>query len=370
MAENTRQKTELTDDPIKLISIQELLGKTFFIPGYQRGYRWTKRQVEDLLDDIWEFMEKKTTENEFYCLQPLVVAARKITKKDFQNEINRLNALDDGDDIRKGDVRTAIDKLTQWEVIDGQQRLTTIKIILAYLKSSESYSISYQTREKSVEFLEKISQANGDADSNIDFYHMRQAYETIENWFSKRLEKAPDFSTKFTDALIKGVNFIWYDAKDEDPIELFTRLNIGKISLTNAELIKALFLNRSNWDRETSNTLALSQLEIASQWDNVEYTLRNEEFWMFFHNEDAPPTRIDYIFDYICDKNLLYTNDNLENSTETIGSDNYRTFRYFYNYFHPKADIKEHKKKYHIRENQKLLGERQKNLQHTSGVVQ
>lgn len=351
MAENTQKNTESTDDPIKLVSIQELIGKTFFIPGYQRGYRWTKRQVEDLLDDIEEFMEKPRTGNGFYCLQPLVVAGRKITKKDFQDEINRLNALGDGDDIRKGDVTTAIDKLTQWEVIDGQQRLTTIKIILTYLGHKDSYSIEYETRKKddssddigSQEFLDEIKSYMAEdkkeiADSNIDFFHMRQAYETIQTWFDQkdRQSKRDDFAK----ALLNDVQFIWYDAKDEDPIELFTRLNIGKISLTNAELIKALFLNRSNWGKETSDTLALSQLEIASQWDNIEYTLRNEEFWMFFHGEDAPPTRIDYIFDYICNKNLLYPTGKGENSPETIGSDKYRTFRYFYNYFYPKVDTK------------------------------
>ena len=59
------------ENNIELKSVSELLGMKFFIPSYQRGYRWTEQQVMDLLNDIWEFSQKKTSE--FYCLQPLVV---------------------------------------------------------------------------------------------------------------------------------------------------------------------------------------------------------------------------------------------------------------------------------------------------------
>ena len=44
-------------EPIKPVSA--LLGMNFFIPAYQRGYRWDKQQVEDLLNDILKFKPKK-----------------------------------------------------------------------------------------------------------------------------------------------------------------------------------------------------------------------------------------------------------------------------------------------------------------------
>ena len=69
---------------LKLKSIYELLNnedgksESFFIPSYQRGYRWKKQQVEELLEDIWEFAsKKKKDEYEFYCLQPIVVKKNK-----------------------------------------------------------------------------------------------------------------------------------------------------------------------------------------------------------------------------------------------------------------------------------------------------
>ena len=66
----------MAENQIELKSVSELLKMKFFIPSYQRGYRWTSRQVKDLLDDIGSFRPEKiqdTDEYSWYCLQPLVV---------------------------------------------------------------------------------------------------------------------------------------------------------------------------------------------------------------------------------------------------------------------------------------------------------
>ena len=55
------------DNQIGLKTIEEIFGLTFFIPNYQRGFRWTCQQVEDLLNDINEF---NAEEDGFCCLQP------------------------------------------------------------------------------------------------------------------------------------------------------------------------------------------------------------------------------------------------------------------------------------------------------------
>src|SRR4051812_24464392 len=89
---------------IDLKTVAGLLGYKFFIPAYQRGYRWTVEQVTDLLKDINEFTPKEiagTTHKTWYCLQPIVV--------------------------KKSEENTDV-----WNVIDGQQRLTTIYLILHY----------------------------------------------------------------------------------------------------------------------------------------------------------------------------------------------------------------------------------------------
>ena len=129
---------------IELKSISELLGMNFFIPNYQRGYRWTKQQVKDLLDDIQEFIDKN--HEGFYCIQPLVVRERK--QETFELIKNEAKDLDEIKNLLKG----------RWEVIDGQQRLTTIYILLTFLQSVNKYRIEYETRPDSKSFLSDIKE--------------------------------------------------------------------------------------------------------------------------------------------------------------------------------------------------------------------
>lgn len=307
------------DNQIGLKTIGELSGLSFFIPNYQRGYRWSRQQVTDLLNDINEFDAAK---DGFYCLQPLVVRLR--NEKDIVTKIRETNTL--------SEIREILNKSEgEWEVIDGQQRLTTIYIILRCLDSNEPYSLEYATRGKSREFLRNIGKYA--QDENIDFYYMTRAKETVERWLT------PDFDkVAFTKKLKDEVKFIWYEAVDEDPIRVFTRLNIGKIALTNSELTKALFLNRSNFASKSEDGLRLRQQEIASEWDRIEYALQSDEFWLFLHDKGYDrPTRIDFIFDLICNQNALNI-DGLDDETrkgKIIGTGKDRTFRYFYEYFKP-----------------------------------
>lgn len=316
----------MAENKIELRSVNELLGMKFYIPSYQRGYRWTEQQVKDLLNDINEFKPKKnkgTNEETWYCLQPLVV--RRMDENDSRLEKEN-------------------DRIDWYEVIDGQQRLTTIFLTIHYFNEmwvgklkTLLPTIKYATRNDGFEFL-KCLEINDDQNVHtqgkvfkdyIDYHFMKQAYKTIHDW-AKEMGAAfnnNDFQSKF----IHRTKVIWYESVDEDPIKVFTRLNIGKISLTNAELIKALFLNRSNFHVSNDSHLKLRQQEIASEWDNIEYTLQNDEFWLFLH-EDCynRPTRIDFIFDLICEQKVLGEFGN-------IGTDEYKTFRYFYEYFKSKS---------------------------------
>lgn len=312
----------MAENNIKLKSINELFRMKFFIPSYQRGYRWTEQQVTDLLNDINEFCPQKvkgTNEDTWYCLQPLVV--RKMEEND-----SRLEKETDQNDW--------------YEVIDGQQRLTTIFLTIHYFnemwvgkQKTPLYTIKYATRNDSYDFLEslEINETDGtivqsrEFQDYIDYHYLKQAYSTIHKWAVKMGASFNnnDFQSKF----IYNTKVIWYESVDEDPVKVFTRLNIGKISLTNSELIKALLLNRSNYDEHNDEHLRLRQQEIASEWDNIEYTLQNDEFWLFLHEKEYKrPTKIDFIFDLICKEKAL-------GEFENVGTDDYKTFRYFYEYF-------------------------------------
>lgn len=266
-----------------------LVGKIagqFFVPSYQRGYRWGVEEVTRLLDDVYSI--STSNDNKNYCLQPIVV--------------RRLN---DG----------------SFELIDGQQRLTTIYLIYKYLHENHlpkaKFKLSYETRPDSAKYLDELDK--GLKDSNIDFYFINQAYETIKTWFKKQ----DNFSTHFEifTYFEKNVRVIWYEVgPEEDSISLFTRLNIGKIPLTSAELVKAKFLSEDNYKKDflrlninkktpliaedINNLVRRRQEEIAFQWDNIEQELHNESLWFFLTNssKDLYQTRIDLVLDLISKK--------------------------------------------------------------------
>lgn len=268
----------MTKSHLLVKPINDLLGEKFFVPSYQRGYRWTPIQVTELLNDIWDFHRKENkAKEEFYCLQPIVV--------------------------------TPLDG--EWELIDGQQRLTTIFLILQYLKpvldivGKGSYSIRYKTRKDSEHFLQNIN-LNLE-DDNIDYYHFCQAYKTIEGWFNSKDKNA---KVNFLTTLLnpddegKNVKVIWYEVgNDTNAIDIFTRINIGKIPLNNAELIRALFLKQSNFDKAGSPRILLKQIQIGTEWDMIENALQQDAFWYFiYEGKKEYATRIEYIFDLMKEK--------------------------------------------------------------------
>lgn len=295
---------------LELKSIEDIQGMSFFIPSYQRGYRWTKQQVIDLLTDIRDFAKKESSG--IYCIQPLVV--KKKHNDNIMQQIKEAANIEAVQDLIKG----------QWEVVDGQQRLTTIYLILTALKLRK-YVIKYETREQSEAFLKNICEKTDfEQKLNIDFHHMGEAYKTVKDWF-----KTHDVNIKTV--LLKQVKFIWYEiGQNERAKQVFARLNIGKISLTNAELIKALLLNKSNFTNPHNNiderTVTMYQNEIAIEWDTIEYTLQSRDFWLFLNNiGNEKSTRIEFIFDLIAENDMLKCGN--EAGDSYYGE--LRTFRYF-----------------------------------------
>lgn len=236
----------------------------FFVPSYQRGYRWTEFEVASLLDDVSEFSNDGDKK---YCIQPLIVKKRK-----------------DG----------------SYEVVDGQQRLTTIYIFMKIAEQEirsavPPFELNYETRENSGEFLKELADDTCQDDSNIDFHHIGHAYLKINQWLDNQQDKSvaiQELNTKIR----KSVYFIWYELPlNSDPIAVFTKVNLGKIPLTDAELIKALLLNKNNF----SSDIMKRQIEISIAWDRIEQGLRNDSFWYFLNEKEHSGTRIDLIFDLL-----------------------------------------------------------------------
>lgn len=256
-------------------TIGEIRGK-FFVPSYQRGYRWDTNDVSRLLDDIWG------SKGQEYSLQPIVVQLHRPGENESEHE---------------------------WELIDGQQRLTTLYLILHYMQKQEwkkmgsPYKLRYETRLGSQAYLDCLDEASHA--TNIDYYHLYKAYQCIDAWFCRHGDAyaQEDAANTLHSYLFKSVRVIWYKAPASTvATELFTRLNIGRIPLTDAELIKAALLSSAL--RHSSDRAH----EIAAQWDGIERDLHQKDIWAFVtglgasDGDEKFPTRISLLLDTLADE--------------------------------------------------------------------
>ena len=327
-----------------------LISFQFIIPAFQRGYRWETEQVKELLEDIYVnykkyYYSKLPEDFKLYCLQPLVL---KKTGK----------------------------YLNEFKVIDGQQRLTTITLLLEALNNqvpeenvfNAFIPISYEAREESEKFLYNIGEfcknaiesvkENGGAlislekkiEKTINCFEHEQLPEDLNSrymlntylyayWYFWEIimgineyksyfdfaEKEwntdeqwePKRFTLIVKMLLETTYLIWYtiDNDDEEEHKVFEHFNSGRISLTGSELVKGIFMNPDNYldsydSNDNSNNkdfslyeqLGTRQTLLGGQWDDMEKTLHNDEFWSFIpHQEDKEgeiekSTHIDSIF--------------------------------------------------------------------------
>ncbi len=235
------------------VSVFELLNfrPSFLIPSYQRGYRWQGKQVKALLDDLykkWENIEPiPDTEARKYLLQPIVL---------------QKHSGDDND----------------WLVVDGQQRLTTLRILIEVL--CEKGFCSHGENIWTI----------GPEDSTIGHEHLSEAcrenaHLKIENYPADKLKR---ISEHLCDIVLI---YLCIEPNNESTAnDAFERLNAGKIALTDSELIRALYLHEDNEENQYAKS-------IAAEWEQIEAALKDDAFWFMFNDHAADtPTRIDRLF--------------------------------------------------------------------------
>lgn len=177
-----------------------------------------------------------------------------------------------------------------WEVIDGQQRLTTLFLLLHVLGEKEVYDIDFEVRVNSGHLLTDIVAGKAvDIDKSPDAYFMSEAYKKIKQWVDEQQLLSTDFKT----TLLDSVKVIWYEValtsettaeKEKEKIDIFNRLNIGKIPLDDAELLRALFLNHIVGEG-THDDVLLKGI-FATEWQEMEYFLQKDDVWGFLNPED------------------------------------------------------------------------------------
>jgi uncharacterized protein with ParB-like and HNH nuclease domain len=238
---------KITPSPLTISQLLSSNNEQFFVPAYQRRYAWTEKQLGELFDDVNLLREDDT-----HLLSTIVFLSETHTAG-----LNRL------------------------EVVDGQQRLTSITILLKALKDKffeagqadtageiQSFLVS-----KGVDRVEKRKLLLGELD-NPDYdklFEGRDRDEIINkrlvdayDWFCDWLENDCDDLNIFYYKLINNIMVIRLDVGHaKDAYKLFETINNRGLKLSPTDIIKNFLLgNASAIDEAT-----LSQ--VRDYWQDV-----------------------------------------------------------------------------------------------------
>ena len=194
------------------------------IPSYQRGYEWDADDIRILLDDIAKFATAGLDNDKFYCLQHITL-------------------------IKKNDK----DGHTFYNIVDGQQRITTLAIILSFYGKGQMFGdkLRYEVRTETGKFLKdyiftrKYWRGNySEKPRHKDEYYIMQAADIVRKWESET-PKQKDFSLEdFIDALLAKVKIIVNDVSGNEET-VFANINGVKAELDGADLLRAVQITRS-----------------------------------------------------------------------------------------------------------------------------
>ena len=217
------------------------------IPEYQRGYRWREEEVETLISDI-----NNCSDDNGYFLNVLI--------------LQKINGNID----------------SPYDIVDGQQRLTTISILKNYCGDCNDSIKELQTKNR----------------SKSDGYFIRNAIDTAKKIIGSNKER-------FKKKLNKSRFFVYeIEGTKEDAAKVFERINTGKIPLSSAELLKA------DWVSKGENKI--QQKIRAFHWQRIEELLQNDDFYFFICPNRGirryQATRMDYILELFLARNIERNN--------------------------------------------------------------
>ena len=211
----------------------------FIVPQYQRPYVWQEENIQELIDDLYYAFENK--QNSEYFLGALVLK------------------------------RTKEEEFKEYEILDGQQRLTTLCMMIAVLRdlmkkpqykwtlSQMIYQeenellrvpsrsrIKYNTRDKVKDFVKDYIIPSGSTrrkeivkfheSTNISVANMSKAISVMHEVFAGK-----DNLEAFAVFLLNNVLFIYVSTDNtEDAFRLFTILNDRGMPLSNSDILKSI----------------------------------------------------------------------------------------------------------------------------------
>ncbi|HAT4309311.1 TPA: DUF262 domain-containing protein [Clostridium perfringens] len=234
--------------------IKDLLSNKFLfeIPDYQRAYSWTKENLKQLVEDIWESVElnKARGNKEFDQYEPYFLGSIVLCSKEYK---------DDGCGI--------------YDVIDGQQRLTSIIMLIAAIRDlidNEEYkkvlsdliyqkpnvlmgikeSIRVKARGKEEEFFKKYILTNGGTElvKDLDMEELSEAKQNMVNaievfrdsFFNENGELLEEKLNEFIVYLLQKVVLVVITTESfTSAFRLFNVINARGLPLTDSDLLKS-----------------------------------------------------------------------------------------------------------------------------------
>ena len=198
--------------PLKVMSIESIYNGeklTYEVPIYQRNYAWEKEEISTLIQDIYDAYSDDRERTNYY--------------------IGTLVTFHKGDQV--------------YEVIDGQQRLTTINLVLGALGIDRQNKLTYRARKKSNDTIQTIPDFEIDEkDLGIinGFNYAKEAIDEI-------IPKDGISRAKFKEYFLKNVQLIHYQVpKDIDLNHYFEIMNSRGEQLEKHEIIKARLIQVLN----------------------------------------------------------------------------------------------------------------------------
>lgn len=258
----------------------------YHIPAYQRGYKWGSEPngaVSILLQDLWQAFEAyQRQEKKEYYLQYITV--------------------------KKGQLLGAGRPENCLEVIDGQQRLTTLSIIVSVLAAllevpnRSAGKLHYAIRENlfathiyhRTDLTAFVGQewaavAAEPAMNKQDIYYLHAAACNTHAFFAARQAQLPAFAEYFLQHVKLIVNSVEVHVPSET---VFKNLNSNKVLLTETELIKALVITKvgragAKTERKGFKEVLEARLNLGRLWDELSRWANQAEISMFYFNGSA-----------------------------------------------------------------------------------
>lgn len=276
----------------KLLSLSEIFNnKIFRIPDFQRGYSWKERQLEDFWEDIQNLSPNKIHYIGLLTVEPI--------KKD--EIINVEKWKDDLWLLKKG--------MSAYYVIDGQQRLTTLIILLheilrtfkddeginfgqksewidrflyrSYNQIYKSFVFGYEKDNPSDEYFKTkiLEQDSSAADKYPETLYTANLMFAKEYFAKKLKDLSKECKEEIFDKAVNRLKFNYYEIDDSlDVYVTFETMNYRGKDLSYLELLKNRLIYLSTLLHEEDETKERLRKDINETWKTIyEYLGKNKE---------------------------------------------------------------------------------------------